>query len=53
MDHLSGANSLNRGEQSPLDHPEMGHLVFGHMGDDHSDLKLGQVLLKLKTAINC
>jgi hypothetical protein len=30
----------------------MDELILGHMGDDDSDSKLGEVLLELKAAVN-
>jgi hypothetical protein len=52
VDHLAGTSVLNRGEQLPLNDAVMGQLVLRHMHNDHTDLKLGKILLKLKTSIN-
>ncbi len=52
MERFTGMDFLNGGEQFLVDHPVVGYLILGHMGDDDADLKLGKVLLELKTAVN-
>jgi hypothetical protein len=52
VDHFAGTGFLDCSQQFRLDHPVMDNLALRHMDDDHPDLKLGEVLLELKAAVN-